>query len=423
MITLTCVFPVPSSDHEPYDETHNGSRIVKVGYDAINTGIIDIRWMIDQHGVVADKPMVEFEIIPTESYPKDAQLLACVAAHEKVIKELEKAKVFRFEDWMERIDAAGAPFSTESNRLGSSTGSQVLCSVMRMAMRASVAIMNAGCIRGGKVYPKDQEWFTWSDLKAEIPFSTVMVALEVPGRVIEAMITESREGAKMDPPVARGGYLHHCDQVVYNNETCRIETIRGAPFDPDKLYMTAMPGQFFEGIDNHVPLLEWAKDKDICIDEECGKPAKLAVVEMFAALMWLELGSFADIDTDGDGVLTRAEVEARVIEIFGVEIAELVVESIMSVADITGNGTITPIEMMVVRFVATDMVDHVASHEELEAMTHVAAQVLNRRPSHIEVKRVVKDLHELIDTDGSGRITRDEAIKVLGEVRRRSLLV
>jgi Ca2+-binding EF-hand superfamily protein len=250
-----------------------------------------------------------------------------------------------------------------------------------------------------------------------------MVAVEIPGKVLEDMITTSRQGIHKDPPVANGGYLHHCDQVKYSNDTCKIESIGGEPFDPEEKYLTTFPGQFFDGIDNHESLLEWAKENNIRVDNESGKPVKLAIIEMFAALLWLDMGSFADIDKDGDGIITRDEVKARAIEVFGVAVADLVVESVMGVADLNGNGTITPIEMMVVRFVATDILDHVATNEELCAMNAVAAQVLGKRPSHVDVKRVVSELHNILDEDGTGKITRDEAMRVLGEVRRRSLLI
>lgn len=135
------------------------------------------------------------------------------------------------------------------------------------------------------------------------------------------------------------------------------------------------------------------------------------------------MGSFADIDKDGDGVITYQEVKARAAEVFGREVADLVVESVMDVADLSGDGTISPIEMIVAQFVATDMLDHVATHEELCAMSDVASEVLGKRASNVDVKRVVNELHKVLDEDGSGNITREEAAKVLGEVKRHSLLI
>lgn len=419
------VFPIiiGGHDHEIYDEIHNGSRIIKTGHDAIHTAIIDIMWDSSEDDVVAEKPLIHVEMIPTHTFQGSPDIEDIVSSHKRIIQELESAKIFRFDDWVLHKDPDQVAFSTVDNRLGDSSGSTILCTLFRMAMRASVGIVNAGCIRGNTTYPMEQKWFTWSDLKGEIPFSTELVAVEIPGKVIEDVITESRRGVREQPPVARGGYIHHCDQIQYDNENCKIVTICGEPFEPNKMYLTALPGQFFEGIDNHAPLLEWAKEQNLKIDNESGKPAKLALIEMFAALMWLEMGSFGDIDTDDDGVITYLEVKARAAQVFGDCIADIVVESVMDVADLTGDGTISPIEMMVARFVATDMLDHVATHEELSTMSLVASEVLGKRPSHDDVNRVVHDLKNVLDSDGTGNITRDEAMRVLGEVKRRSLLI
>jgi hypothetical protein len=139
---------------------------------------------------------------------------------------------------------------------------------------------------------------------------------------------------------------------------------------------------------------------------------------MFSALVWLDnMGSFANMSKDGDGIITRDEVKARAIGVSGVEVADLVVESVMGVADLNGNPTITPIETMVVRFVVTDILDHVATNEELCAMN------AGKRPSHVDVKRVVSQLHTILAEDGTGKITSDEAMSVLGEVRRINLLI
>jgi 2',3'-cyclic-nucleotide 2'-phosphodiesterase (5'-nucleotidase family) len=426
-------------DHEPYDETHSGARIVKTGLDAQNTAIIDIKWSISPSGEVSNKPSIEVDMVPTTTFAPDPVIKALVKGHERVIYELDRAKLFRIADWIEgRPDSCFEHtatngddaehkteklFSTANNRLGPTNGSTILTSMLRMGMRANCAILNAGTIRANKVYPKEQEWFTWSDLKAEIPFTTEMSAFYVPGHVLRDTIVNSRRGVLRNPPVSSGGYLHTCDQIVMNEAGDDIVTIRDEPFDPDKLYLTAMPTKFMAGIDNHVPLLNWAKQENIVVDDEMGLPAKMLIVQMFSALLWLNMGSFETIDTNHDGLLTRDDVRQRAVEVFGEEVADLVVDNIMSVADLRHTGYITPLDMMVVQFVASDMIKHVCTTEELSVMSKVASEVLGKRPSHADVRKVVKDLRDCLDIKGDGRIQREEAMQVLGEVKRRSLLV
>lgn len=222
--------------------------------------------------------------------------------------------------------------------------------MIRMGMRAHCAIMNAGSIRASTDYDPDG-YFTWSDLKAELPFSTGMVSVMIPGSVLEETVAHSRQWARQSPPIAKGGYLQTCNNVQFNDETQCIETIGREPFDPDRLYLTTLPLQFFRGIDNQVPLLQWAKEQGLQFSKESAIPAKMVLVQVFSAMIWLHLGSFQENDSDQDGALKRPEVKNRVTAIYGPEVADLVVDNIMAVADLNGDGTITPLEMMVVQFV------------------------------------------------------------------------
>ena len=256
-----------------------------------------------------------------------------------------------------------------------------------------------------------------------MPFPTIVCSVLIPGRVLEATIDNSRRLARQDPPQAYGGYIHHCDQIEFDEEGSKtIKSIGGRPYNPDAKYLTALPWQWLYGMDNHVPLLDWVKEENVVVEKECAKPGKVVVVEVFSALLWLELGSFDSIDLNGDGVLTRDEIRLRSAEVFGSEVADLVVDNVFSVADLDQKGYITPIDMMVVRFVAGDMLKHVATKDEMCVMQQVVSKVLDRRPSQIEVKNVVSHLYQVLDVDSSGTINREEAMRAIGEVRRRSLL-
>jgi hypothetical protein len=231
------------------------------------------------------------------------------------------------------------------------------------------------------------------------------------------MIRYSRRLARQDPPVSSGAYVQHCDRIELDDESEKIVTIGGKPFEPDRLYLTTLPISFFQGIDNHVPLLQWAKKHNIEMYEDCGKPAKIVIVEMFAAMLWLDMGSFDTIDTNNDGVLSKEEVRDRAAQVFGSAVADLVVDSVFSVADLETKGFITQVDMAVVEFVASDMLDHIATDDEMAAMQHVASQVLGGcRPSCIQVRNLVKDLQNVLDIDGSGTIDRKEAMQAVGRV-------
>jgi hypothetical protein len=191
----------------------------------------------------------------------------------------------------------------------------VYCSMLRMALRCEITLLNAGAVRAGKDYQPD-EHFTWSDLTTEMPFTTGMSVCHIPGRVLQDTIQHSRQYAKLG--IAKGGYLHTSRTAIYNEKDHAIESILGEPFDLDREYLTAFPNAFLDGLDNQTPLLEWAKTmkRDELPNEESAVPAKLAMVELFSALRWLRLGNFQDIAGD-DGVICKNDVTERMKEIFG----------------------------------------------------------------------------------------------------------
>jgi 2',3'-cyclic-nucleotide 2'-phosphodiesterase (5'-nucleotidase family)/Ca2+-binding EF-hand superfamily protein len=414
------VFPVVlgGHDHEPFDEVKRGARIVKAGMDAEKAAVIDLQWDDESSDESTRAPSVSVVILPTSDFAPDPIVAKRVQAHNKILQELERSPLFSLRNWK---PPSGEAFSTANNRVGPSTGSTALTTMLRMGMRAHCAIVNAGSIRANQEYDQNG-YFFWSDLKAEIPFPTGMVACYIPGRVLETTIRHSRQGARQTPPVSKGGYLHTCNNIQYNDEKQCIETIRKAPFNPDEVYLTAFPFQFFSGIDNHEPLLEWAKESGVHLILDSAIPAKMVLVEIFSALVWMHLGSFEEIDRDHDGVLKRDEVKARVAEIYGTEVADLVVDNIMAVADMNGDGTITPLEMMIVQFVATDMVDHVCTKDELKAMKDVAAKVLGKDPSHEDVKIMVEKIRDAMDLTRDGTISRQEMMEALGALERAELL-
>lgn len=439
-------------DHEIYNEVVAGCRIVKAGMDALHAAVIDIQWYGDtskeeeEDSAATSSPSIEVKLVSTLDYAPCPVMQQRVAGHQRILQELERARLFRIKDWMSHNTAQTTDdsllFSTRDNRLGPSTGTSALCTMLRMGMRAQCAIINAGAVRGNKIYNNnnndddDDQYFCWSDLKAEIPFSTSLTACYIPGHVLEATIAYSRRGSRQTPPQASGGYLHTCRNIVFNDQDNRIESIGGKPLDPHHEYLTALPVQFFAGIDNHQPLLDWAAalrssappgvvepTAPPLYSEESAIPAKMVLVQVFSALVWLQLGTFDEIDQNQDGVLQYKEVAARVSKLYGDEnVADLVLKNLFSVADLTGDGTISPLEMMIVQFAATDLVSHVCTGEELQTLRDVAAQVLGKHPTHEDVRRMVQQLFATLDVEGDGKIQRHEVMKLVGRLHANELL-
>jgi hypothetical protein len=293
-----------------------------------------------------------------------------------------------------------------------------------MGLRCQVAILGAGSVRANKDYDLSGT-FTWSDLKTEMTFGTEMTVCYIPGRILQEMITNSRKLAKEG--IAHGCYLHASRNVHFDNEDSEnIVTIMGEPFDPDRDYLTALPVQYFCGLDNHVPLLEWAKEPKnaaTLMDEEAAKPAKLVLVELFYSLLWLRLGAFQTLSR-GNGHITKEDIRVRLMELYGDQgVADLMLDNVFSVADLNESGSVSALEQMIVQFVATDMLDHVATDEEMEVLKDVASSVLSEDDlSPDEVAFAAIQARDRLDLFGTGTLQREEILRALGEVGSRHLL-
>ncbi|KAL3913535.1 MAG: hypothetical protein SGILL_006447 [Bacillariaceae sp.] len=420
-------------DHEIYDETVEGCRCIKTGMDGNHTAIHDIVWT-DNDDDDDKVPSIKVQIIPTKSCPADPAMARRVQGHERILEELDRAKLFRFQDWLGKSkckneitvdsDPTTTLFSTKDNRLGHDNGTRVFATILRMGMRCDCGLMNAGNIRGGKTYAESDEWFTWSDLKAEIPFGVGMTAVYLPGQLIEDLINESREKARQSPPVTSGGYIQTCDHIDFDEASQKVISIHGEPFDPSRQYLTSFPANWLEGMDHHNVLLEWAKGTPYeNTKASSARPCKEVIVEVFSALLWLEIGTFEDLDLNRDGFITRDEIHTAAVAHYGDDVADLVVDNVFSVADCDGDGRISLVDMMIVKYVAEDMHSHVATHEEIEMMQKVAAETLDKHPSDADVRQCMMHLKEVLDMNSDGKITRQESMDIIGEVKRRSLLM
>jgi len=443
-------------DHEPYLETHHHHhhnnnnnndndddqcQIVKSGMDAQYAAIIDLTWS-NKNVTNTNVPTIQVQLVDTAKFPKNQDIQKRVDQHQAILKELDAAQLFAVADWTtptvgNSTGTATPSFSTKDNRLGPSTGTTAICSMIRMGMRCEVCLLNAGSVRCGREYPKDHQ-FTWADLKSEMPYPTKMVACLVPGSVLQETLQYSRRYATQN--IAKGGYLHTSRTTICHDDGT-IESVLGKPFDPHKQYMTCFPYGMLEGIDDQKPFLEWAnktttttqsmtnESSNILPNDHVGIPAKFIIVQVLSTLLWLKLGKFADIDTGKTGVIEKQELQARLEQVYGKAMATLMVENIFSVADMNQSGTISALEQIIISFAAKDMLNHIETENELKVLAEVAKEVngaptvsSNKGQDGTDYEQLAKRIKDILDIKGTGKIERDEIIQILGRVHREDLL-
>ena len=150
-----------------------------------------------------------------------------------------------------------------------------------------VAVVNGGSIKGNRVYESGQ--ISFLELQKELPFPLKMIAVEMPGHVLQAAVRHSRAGPA---DLERRGFLQvplspaaepcstflsserlsspllcssHVVSPLLHSRLCppwqldsgvqvdeaddhAIKAVGGVPFEPSALYEVAVPRNLFKGI-------------------------------------------------------------------------------------------------------------------------------------------------------------------------------
>ena len=70
-------------------------------------------------------------------------------------------------------------------------------------------------------------------------------------------------------------------------------------------------------------------------------PMKVLLVGYWCKRIWKSLGPLHEIDTDGDGVITKDEVKAAMERKFEMQVTDENVKSVLDAMDQDGDGTVT----------------------------------------------------------------------------------
>jgi len=265
---------VGGHEHVPFTENVEGTWIVKAGADAVAAIVSDL--------ALGAEPAVTVTRVAVDAYPEDADMRARVDRHMAKVREIADATLVEV--------AAGEVLSSVGTRVRQTSMGTLLCTRVRDAMQADVAILNGGAIRANTDYP---ERFTYGDLEAEVPFDNEVVVVEMPGATIKAAIAVSRAHA----PVESGGFLQSC--------------VDPATLDTARTYRVALVRNLFVGMDHNEPLMQFARDQPAAIPPAgTGRDIKHLLAESFAVEIWKKLGGFDQIDTNHDGSIDEAEVMA-----------------------------------------------------------------------------------------------------------------
>lgn len=324
-------FPVLIGGHEHsvFLEEIGMSWLVKAGSDAVHAAVVDLRWPAEAPPPGApDLPTTHVRLDDTFRYPEDPALRARVDGHMKAVRALEQATLLT-------LDADQQLSSVGTRERQTSLGA-LLCSRLRDALGADVALFNGGGIRAGKTY---QRRFTYGDLKAEMPFDNEIVVARLPASLLQETLRFSRSRG------VSGGFLQTDDRVETEPSTHQILRVAGAPYDPSQILRVALVRNMFFGMDNLEPLVRFGQQHPERIPPAgSGREAKVALLEAFARAFWSQLEPFESMDRNRDGAVDRDEIAQAIFRRTAEPASPITIDLLMKTLDTNRDERISPEE-------------------------------------------------------------------------------
>lgn len=154
-----------------------------------------------------------------------------------------------------------------------------------------------------------------------------------------------RDAVAMSRAAARdgaNGFLQVDDAMIVTDPGDAVTTIGGRPIDPDRQYRIATVLGLLGGMNAIEPLIRHAKERPESVPpRDSGREIKVILVDAFSLELWRQLGRFDDIDADHDGLVTPLEIEAAITRATTEAPADVVVNDVIRMLDADGDGTIT----------------------------------------------------------------------------------
>ena len=292
-------------DHQAFNEEYGNCKVLKVGMDAERIGIINITWP-DKNSV---RPVVSITERMNSEFPKDEEVVPVVQRSKQVLVEIEKSRLCSIPNDM--------LLSSVGTRLCPTTMGTFLCTTLKRALSCDICMVGGGSIRASKNY-LGRSSFTYADLKAEMPFNTMIAVLDLPGKVCAEMIQYTRSYALQNPPVAKGGYIQTDDLVVWDRDANAVIEINGAPLQPDKIYRACINQGMLDGLDDVVPLMQWKRscphtDTNAHKHPEASVEAKECIVSYFSmsmifGILHSSISNLQTVFSSAQGKITKSEL-------------------------------------------------------------------------------------------------------------------
>jgi len=240
-------------EHSVITATENRTLVSKAGTDARWVARIDINRRPE--GTIERF----YELLPvTSAIPDEPETAAVVASYESRLGTALDTV----------IGTTSVPLDAVAVRLRSSERNvgNFVADAVRADTGADIALINAGSIRGDRVYPAGP--ITVRMVTSLHPFDNVIGKVRVAGRVVLAAL---RNGVARFPAAAGAfpqvsGLTFAIDPNAQNDARVVDVRVNGEPLDPEKRYVLAIPDYIFKGGDGYTMF----RDGDVLVTPEEG---------------------------------------------------------------------------------------------------------------------------------------------------------
>lgn len=253
-------------DHDPMITAEGPTAIIKAGSDAVNLGRVEYEFGCG--GRVLGRRL---RLIPVAAGIAEAPDVAALVGRYAALLERELGVEIGHTGIA--LDGREAVIRRQPTALG-----QFLTQLMRERLRADVALLNSGAIRGNRLLLPGP--LTRRDLHELLPFGNTVALVEVSGTALEAAMQHSVDAL----PRPAGHYLQTSGLTYELDPTApvgrRVSALRvdGQPLVPGRAYRVAVLDYLARGRDGYAVLASGR----IILAPEDGPALLESVLEAFA---------------------------------------------------------------------------------------------------------------------------------------------
>jgi len=271
--------------------------VLKVGMDMERVGVVDFWWTED--GTLQSR----YCLVELQAMAPRTTVNEYVASRQMLVEDLMSLPIMHLAHLM----------SSENTRFQEQELVRVLMTKMKRVLACNLCLVNGGGVRGNTTYPAGP--FKYGHLMVELAFPNPVVVVQLPGHVIEDSVMSSRSNPEEPNP----GFLHSDGLARFEPfPSLRCLEINGQPFQRGHVYSVGLPVCLLQGMNGIQPLTAFGQKHYSNLTEDDGVPGKQLVLEACAKDSWrvaMGLATWEDCDHEGAGV-PEATVCRRLKEVF-----------------------------------------------------------------------------------------------------------